>query len=232
MFGVNAYPGRTYPQLAERKNTDPDVGGRYGPAELPSRVLVKVPAPGPPPHRTFDGGGDPWGITGVSVPIRQRSGVVVVYSGTTPGTMDSADANPENNLFHDTIPWSRPFFPNQGPVSAFMNPTQQPSWSANRTVESDAPVSPIPISRHRIDNFTIRHQYGRDRQLFPLWGTRRPLSGMTVQGQRWAAQAKTVNPYFPRLTQYGLAGSYGQTTRTLATAPVNSPSGGGGFGAY
>jgi hypothetical protein len=163
---------------------------------------------------------------------QNRGGVVVEMDNASPGRQYFGLTDSE--LFHDTIAWRRPLYPNNGPVGAFHSPTQQPSWTANRTVEADAPVSPIPISRHSMKWFTIRTQYGADRQLFPLWGTRRPLSGMTVQGQRWAAQAKTMNPYFPRLTAYGLAGSYGQTTTTLPTQPVNVPGGGptNAFGAY
>jgi hypothetical protein len=221
MQGTNAYPSRSYPGQRAVPTPDPAVGGACGPADLPARVLVNFRHPGPssPPH---SGKG--------SIAQRQRSGAVVVMPGRSPGEQYYGEV--QNEVFHGTIAWNRPTFTNNGPVAAYHNPTQMPSWSSNRVVEADAPVSPIPVSRHRMTAFTLREEYGSTRQFFPLWGTRRPLSGMNVQGQRWAAQAKTMNPYFPALTAYGLAGSYGQTTPTLKTGPVNAPGPNNAYGAY
>jgi hypothetical protein len=218
-FGVNNLPSRTYPKVAARPNPDPSVGGASGPAALPARALVNYgyPYPVSVPH---SGKG----------PISNHRGPVVAAPKYSPGRQD--EAQDDNTVFHNTIRWSRPFFPNSAPVSMYAGATQQPSWTANRALRPGPPLSPIPIQRHRIDNFTVREQFGSDRQLFPLWGTRRPLSGRDIQGQRWADQAKTTNPYFNRLTVYGLAGSYGQTTKRLPTQPLNEPANATGMGAY
>jgi hypothetical protein len=221
MQGTNALPSRTYPELPAIEAADPAYGGAYGPAAIPARALVNYGQPGPssPPHS----GKGP-------IAQGQRSGLVVTYPGRSPGLQD--EGHVDNTVFHNTIKWSRPFFPNAVPVKDFSAPTHGPSWTANRVTDNAGPASAIPFSKHRIDNFTVREEYGSDRQLFPLWGTRRPLSGRTLQGVRWADQAKTQNPYMNRLTVYGLAGSYGQTTLVLPTQPLNQPANATGFGAY
>jgi len=221
MQGTNQYPSRTYPVFSAIPAEDPAVGGAYGAADLPSRVLIHYSAPGPssPPH---SGKG--------AIAQRQRGGAVVVMPGRSPGEQNIGEV--QNEVFHNSIRWNRPWWPNTGPLAAYTPPTQQPNWSYNEAVEAGMPQSPIPVSRHRQTAATNREEFGSTRQLFPLWGTRRPLSGMDLQGQRWAAQAKTMNPYMPKLTQYGLAGSYGQTTKTLQTEPVNAAGNATGFGAY
>ena len=222
MQGTNAYPSRSYPEWPAVPTPDPALGGARGPAALPSRILTHVLPAGPPSAPPFAGKGP--------IAQRQRSGAVVEMDKYSPGRQNLGQD--DNVVFHDTIAWSRPFFPNTGPVAQFSNPTQMPSWTANQAIEAGIPTTPIPHSKHRIDSFTVNEEFGSTRQLFPLWGTRRPLSGMSVQGQRWAAQAKTMNPYMPKLTSYGLAGSYGQTTKTLQTQPINSAGNATGFGAY
>jgi hypothetical protein len=219
--GTNAYPSRSYPEFEAMPTMDPALGGAYGPAAIPSRLLTNFRAPGPssPPHS----GKGP-------IAQRQRSGAVVIMPGRSPGEQNIGEV--QNEVFHDTIRWNRPFWPNSGPLAAYCPPTQMPSWTYNTAISAAGPQSAIPVSKHRQTAATIEEEFGSTRQLFPLWGTRRPLSGMDVQGQRWAAQAKTMNPYMPKLTQYGLAGSYGQTTKTLPTAPVNQASNQNAFGAY
>jgi hypothetical protein len=200
---------------------DPALGGQYGPAAIPSRLLTNFRAPGPssPPHS----GKGP-------IAQRQRSGAVVQMPGRSPGEQYYGEV--QNEVFHDTIAWHRPSWANTVPLGEYAPPTQMPSWSANKAFDAGAPSVPIPVSNHRQVADTIPESFGTTRDLFPLWGTRRPLSGMDLQGQRWAAQAKTMNPYMPKLTNYGLAGSYGQTTKVLQTQPVNAAGNATGFGAY
>lgn len=221
MQGTNAYPSRSYPEMEAMPTMDPALGGAYGPAAIPSRLLTNFRAPGPsaPPHS----GKGP-------IAQRQRSGVVVTMPGRTPGEQYYGEV--QNETFHNTIRWNRPFWANTAPLAAYCPPTQQPSWTYNTAVAAAGPTASIPVSKHKQTAATINEEYGSTRQLFPLWGTRRPLSGMDVQGQRWAAQAKMMNPHMDNLTVYGLAGSYGQTTKTLQTAPVNQPSNQNAFGAY
>jgi len=156
--------------------------------------------------------------------------MVVSMPGRSPGEKNIGEV--QNEVFHETIGWHRPMWPNGGPLAAYSPPTQQPSWTYNTVVEAAKALSPIPVSRHRQTAATIPESFDTTGKLFPLWGTRRPLSGMDLQGQRWAAQAKTMNPYMPKLTNYGLAGSYGQTTKVLQTQPVNQAGNATGFGAY
>jgi len=221
MQGTNAYPSRSYPENGAMPTMDPALGGAYGPAAIPSRLLTNFRAPGPssPPHS----GKGP-------IAQRQRSGAVVIMPGRSPGEQNIGEV--QNEVFHNTIRWNRPFWPNTAPLAAYMPANHQPNWTYNNGNPPVQPMAAIPVSKHRQTAATINEEFGPTRILFPLWGTRRPLSGMDVQGQRWAAQAKTMNPYMPKLTRYGLAGSYGQTTQTLQTAPVNAASNQNAFGAY
>ena len=221
MQGTNAYPSRSYPELEAMPTMDPALGGQYGPAAIPSRLLTNFKPPGPssPAHS----GKGP-------IAQRQRSGAVVEMAGRSAGLQNIGEV--QNEVFHDTIRWNRPFWPNTAPLAAYAPANHQPNWTYNNGQGGQVPLSSIPVSKHRQTADTINEEYGSTRQLFPLWGTRRPLSGMDVQGQRWAAQAKMMNPYVDKLTRYGLAGSYGQTTQTLATQPVNAASNQNAFGAY
>jgi len=220
--GTNGYPSRTYPEYPTVPTPDPALGGAHGPAAIPARILTNYPPPGPPSSPPHSGKGP--------IAQRQRGGLVVSMPGRSPGEQNIGEV--QNEVFHETIPWHRPWWANWGPVAAFHTPTQQPSWTANSTVVAGPPRSPLPYDRHRQTAATVVEEFGTSRDLFPLWGTRRPLSGMDLQGRRWAAQAKTMNPHPYQLSVYGLAGSYGQTTKVLQTQPVNQAGNATGFGAY
>ena len=226
---TNAYPSRTYP---EEPATDAQSfqGGARGPAALPSRITTRV-LPAPPGMV-----GGAWGPEGMGpIPAspggsRRRAPVSAIPQ--VPQQRHQFD----NTYDHQTIPWSRPVYDNIAGRDGYKPPTQLPSWTANEVPDPCGPKSAVPFDRKRIDSFTQREEYGSTRQFFPVFAipnTRRPASGMNQNLRRSGAQARTGNPWQPLLTQYGLSGSYGLTTRVLKTAPVNQPSAvASPFGAY
>jgi hypothetical protein len=243
---TNTLPSRTYPQIQGRDENEFQ-GGARGPAALPSRILFSPPAA--PPNLTGGQRGilgtlatvfsralavkDPPGLAGpVSIEARTgREATQVRRSAPWVGPKYSpgnqAHGQADNTYDHDTIGWSRPYYPNAAGLATFRAPVPLPSWSANTATAPTRPTVPIPISHKRIDSFTINEEYGSTRQLFPLYGQRRPDSGITQMLKNRATQAKTSNPWNVLLTRFGLAGSFGSQTPTLATAPVTATPGGG-----
>lgn len=230
---TNAYPSRTYPSPhSPHTNDDRDtaafVGGQRGPAAIPSRSVPNpgnYPAPYDPRIRDFNVVGQNGAIgdgTGQQGPVLQHRGAFVEDAGAP--RMDFG-----LELGHNQIPWSRPTYPNVQGLMEFRSPTQMPSWTANRATEADAPASPIPVQKKHIGQFTVRKEYGSTNQFFNNGSLQQFVaglpSGMNQQGRRWIRQAKWKNPWLINRAEYGTAGSFGQTTRTLATAPTNLPGG-------
>ena len=97
-------------------------------------------------------------------------------------------------------------------------------------------MSPIPVQRKKIGNFTVRRPFGdtSSGELFRNGSLADFVAGisqgMNMQGRRWLRQSKTHNPTLLNRSNYDTAGSYGQTTVALATQPVNTP--GSNYGAY
>lgn len=221
MEGTVTLPSRTYPKVPGNPTADLR-GGARGPAALPARIDTDFPIPGPPTA------GGAFGV----VADTRRSAAIVSSAGRSPGVQ--MFGHPDNEVFHDTINWRRFFFPNDAGAKTFRPPTPQPSWSANGE-SVPYPITPVPSGRKHITWGTTREEYGSTRQ---FWGDGHRnrggdiLSSSQVQRPRWRAQAKTANPWPVLLTRYGLAGSYGSTTRQLATAPQNAVAGSPGMGAY
>lgn len=208
--GVTAeVPSRTFPALGTTEAYVDYTGGARGPEALPSRVAnPRLARPAPPDLRR----GGPIG------PVPIHRGACVEDAGA-PRLLATGE------LGHDSLPWSRPVYPNIQGRLQYHPPTTQPSWTANRVSAASVPASPIPVSRKRIANFMVREEYGSTRQLFPggslagfIAGIQR---GIDVEGKGWLARSKMRSPKFPRLSVWGQAGSYGQTTKVLPTAPSN-----------
>lgn len=217
----NAYPSRA---LAEYGTSDsfrdmPNdwVGGARGPAALPSRTTVPN---GPAPAQALRG---PYG------PISYHRGAYIEDAGAPRLYYDSV-------LGHGDIPWHRPTYANSAGRNQFHAPTDQPSWTANATQTETTPSSPIPVQNKHIGSFTVREEYGSTRQFFDGRSLAEFVAsikvGMDQQGRRWLAQAKTRNPWQPNLSNWGAAGSYGQTTSVLPTQPANVPASYNQYGAY
>ena len=208
--GVTAeVPSRTFPRLGTTTQTPDLEGGARGPEALPSRVAnprLSRPAPADP---------RPGGQVG---PVSNHRGAFVEDAGA-PRLLATGE------LGHDLLPWSRPVYANVAGRLGYHAVTSQPSWSANRVATAGMPASPIPNSTKRIANFMVREEYGSTRQLFPgtsLAGyVSRIQKGINQEGRGWVARSKMRGPKFPRLSVWGQAGSYGQTTQTLPTAPTN-----------
>ena len=210
---TNAYPSRTFPRGVAAW-VQSFQGGARGPAALPARILFSPPAA--PPNMA---GGQVGPNTEASPYGDIRRAPAWVGARWSPGNQQYGQA--DNTYDHDTIEWSRPYYPNAAGLAGYLTPTAMTSWTANAPASaSDQPTVPIPISHKRIDSFTINEEYGSTRQLFPLWGTRRPDSGIVQSLRNRAVQAKTSNPWNVLLTRFGLAGSYGSSTPTLPTQPV------------
>lgn len=209
----NALPGRGYPEFGTntsfRDTPDDWVGGARGPAALPSRTTVFTrPAPA-----DMRGG---W------------EGTISYHRGAYVEDAAAPRLNFTNVLGHGDIAWRRPMYANVAGLHGYHPPTQMPSWTAN-SESTPGPVVPIPVSNKRITNWTNRPEYGQTNQRFNTgslaeW-VRGLQDGMNVQGKRWLVQAKTHNPRLYNLQRYGVAGSYGQTTKILNTAPQNVPTG-------
>jgi hypothetical protein len=243
----NFYPGRGYPEAgsdAYRDMPNDFVGGARGVAALPSRTDPITPAGGgPAPQdpriagfnqvgeggRESDGSGQQGPLWGTGSPMGVRRAPSVEDAGAPRICFD--------NVFgHGTVPWSRPFYANAAGLQSFHSPTQQPSWSANSALQADSPVSPIPVQRKKIGNFTVRRPFGdtSSGELFRNGSLADFVAGisqgMNMQGRRWLRQSKTHNPTLLNRSTYDTAGSYGQTTVALATQPVNTP--GSNYGTY
>jgi len=217
----NSLPGRGRPLFGSNDwaHDVPDefTGGARGPAALPSRATVYN---GPAPSQR---------LIGADGPISFHRGEFVEDAGAPRLSFDGV-------LGHGSIPWSRPTYANASGRMQFRPPTQMPSWSADAAVVPSGPTVPIPVSAKHIGSFTVREEYGSTRQLFDGRSLAEFVasitSGMDSQGRRWLAQAKTRNPWQPNLSAYGPAGSYGQTTKVLATAPTSVPAAYDEYGAY
>lgn len=216
----NALPSRGRPSYGTntryRDLTD-TVGGARGPAALPSRTTTFArPAPPSP------GGGAYGAISFHRGPMVEDAGAPRVDFSQT--------------FLHGTIPWSRPVYANHAGVLGYHPPTQMPSWTADAAVVPSGPLVPIPVQNKRIANFTVRHQFGSTRELFNTGSLAQFVSeinnGMFLQGRRWLRQAKTANPWLKNLSAWGAAGSFGQTTAVLPTAPTNVPWASSGMGVY
>jgi hypothetical protein len=224
---ANIYPGRGYPQAGSNSGSMREVpaewvGGARGPSGLPSRTINS-----PPPASAA-----PWPLKGAHGPNSHHRGPFIEDAGAPRLCYD--------NIFgHTTIPWSRPTYANRAGLASYRPPTQQPSWTANTDIYALHPTVPIPVQNKRIGSFTVRRPYGDNssgtefngRSLAPFVDAL--PTGMNMQGRRWLRQSQTANPHLVNRATYGTAGSYGQTTRTLATQPSNLPAVvGNGMGAY
>lgn len=193
------------------------VGGARGPAALPSRSITSNgPAPAEP-------------LIGPSGAVSFHRGIMVEDAGAPRLSFDGV-------LGHGSIAWSRPVYSNAEGVMRYHPPTQMPSWTANSDVAAGPPTSSIPVQTKRIANMTVREEYGSTRELYNNGSLATFVAsiqvGTDVQGRRWLSQRKTMNPWQPNLSVWGPAGSYGGTTRVLATAPSNVPMGYATYGAY
>lgn len=244
----NAYPGRGYAEYGTNDSYRDSVdwsGGARGPAALPSRVLVpNGPAPVDPrlARDAAPGTRSGWHSdtatrdgTGAQGPLAPLG----VGTRRSP-TIEDAGAprlNFDNVFGHGTVPWSRPTYPNIAGQATYHAPTQMPSWSANAAPQVDRPTSAIPFSHKRIGSFTVRRPFGDNSAGIQFkTGSLADFvdglpTGMNQQGRRWVSQSKTANPHLVNLTDYATAGSYGQTTQSLATLPSN-PQATNPYGAY
>jgi hypothetical protein len=204
--GIVAFPRTATPDAPPGEQWIAPVGGQHGAADIPSRNTTAFPVP--PPASA--------GGTGGPVPIKRRGPWI------NTGTIDRPQVG--NEFGHMSIAWSRPYFPNDAGVLGYIPPTQLPNWTANAVPSVDNPnIKEIPISYKRIDSATVNQEFGSTRELFPWPNIRAIIQPRNaVQRARWRASAKTSNPYSPRLSVWGLAGSYGQTTLTLNTGPISS----------
>jgi hypothetical protein len=225
-FGSGGMPNN-YPSRAEALDGTnnyyrdlPDwVGGARGPAALPSRTTtINGPAPAQAIH-------------GAQGPISYHRGDYIEDPGAPRLYFD-------NVLGHGDISWSRPTYANMAGRSMYHSPTQQPSWTANTDLQQDGPTVPIPVQNKHIGNFTVRRPYGDNSSgmEFKTGSLAQFVAsiqvGMNQQGKRWLSQAKTHNPWQPNLSNWGPAGSYGQTTSVLKTQPTFVPASYDEYGAY
>jgi hypothetical protein len=245
---ANTLPGRGYPMEPGAPNFLPAVGGARGPAAIPGRGVFSPPTPG---VATAGGAYGPSPIT--------RREPVVVQPGRSPGLQNTVY---DNGLLHSSIAWSRPRYENADGLNTYRPPTQQPNWTYDSALQAMIPLVPVPVQEKSIANFTVRKPFGdtstgelsdasygkppgvpialpyygtpgSPTYPTPSWMVRRPASGGRQQRRRWAAQAKTRSPLVVNLTRWGQAGSYGQTTTVLSTAPSNVPApSGSAFGSY
>lgn len=219
----NAYPSRglaeygTNPNFRDMPNDW--VGGARGPAALPSRATVwNGPAPS-------------------TLPAHGANGPVSVHRGAFIEDAGAPRLSFDNVLLHKSIPWNRPVYANAAGRMGY-HPATRMSWTANSIDTTEGPRSPIPVQTKRIGNFTVRKPFGDtgSGMLFRNGSLAQFVAsiqvGMDSQGRRWLSQAKTRNPWQPNLSNWGPAGSYGQTTRTLQTQPANIPTSYTTYGAY
>jgi len=223
------------------------VGGARGPAALPSRTAAFGGAGDrPAPRDTRIGGFAQVSQGGRLSDSTGEQGIISYHRGIMVEDAGAPRLYYDNELYHNHLPWSRPYYANvQGQLN-YAPPTQQPSWSSNSDVVPPlAPTVPIPFTKKKIGNFMVRPPYGNTSSgmLFTeAWNKGQPLTGWVnklrsqsgfVQGRRWIAQAKTHQPTLVNLAKYAMAGSYGQTTTSLDTAPTNTPGGGANpYGSY
>ena len=217
----NSYPGRGRAQFGTNDTAhdvaDEFTGGARGPAALPSRTVV------------YNGPAHSQPLLGADGPISLHRGEFVEDAGAPRLDFDGV-------LGHGRIAWSRPRYANVSGRMQYRAPTQMPSWSADAAVVPSGPTVPIPVQEKSIASFTVREEFGSTRQFFDGRSlaefVRSIQVGMNAQGIRWLAQAKSRNPWQPNLSAYGPAGSYGQTTKVLATAPTTVPAAYDEYGAY
>lgn len=216
----NFLPGRGYPIFGSDVNRDmPDdwVGGARGVVATQARVIE---GGAPAPSQRLEG----------------AHGTVSFHRGSFVEDAGAPRLDYDNVLGHGDIPWSRPTYNNVAGKLGYNPPTQMPSWSADSAVVPGLPSVPVPYSKKHIGSFTVRHQYGSTREIF-YNGSLAPFvaglpSGMDQQGRRGRAQSKTRSPVLYNRAKYGTAGSYGQTTRTLPTAPSNVVASNSPYGPY
>jgi hypothetical protein len=150
------------------------------------------------------------------------------------------------------IEWVRRYFDNLAGQNLFQAYGQStPDWTSN--AEQSAPVRPlvpIPFNRKRVNWGGYRRTYAVDEQLFDQltdrahpWPIQKPMQLRVRTSTRQPIQR---TPYFPKLTSYTPAASYGQTTRSivspkltnlllgnLAPAATQNPQvSGGAYGSY
>jgi len=245
---ANQYPGRGYPQ-EHGSVMGPAVGGAHGPSAIPSRLADPgATLPAPPAAA-----GGAWGPS-----ARTRREPALVMPGRSPTVQQHQF---DNELLHSTIRWSRPRYENEAGRDEYMPPTQQPSWTYDSALQALVPLAPIPVQQKSINPHTVSKSFGDtstgqlSRASYgkvpgvpvrlkwygqpgsptyptPSWMVRRPQSGSVQRNRRWSRQAKWQPPLVSNLTRWGQAGSYGQTTKTLPTAPVNQPAGSGQGATY
>lgn len=207
--GPIALPGATHPVEPARPVVGPQPGG-IGLADLPARAIVSYPPP-PPAY----GGEHGPALTSPAL----SSGGYIGGARRSPAENDVAlpEVEAANTLGHNSIAWSRPVFPNVAGVAEYVPPTGGTSWSANATIMASAkPTVPIPWSAKRVDNATVREEYGSTRALFPWPALRaRRQSGIALGNAGRRKQAQTTPPYFDRLTVYQAASAYGLSTQVL-----------------
>lgn len=210
--GVTAeVPSRTYPQQGTTTPAPDYTGGARGPAAIPSRATKPVPPAKPQ--------------------MTNPRGPVAIHRGTFVEDAGAPRLLATGEFAHDLLPWNRPRYRNVQGRLRYVPPVDVvPSWTANRpNAPALVPAVAIPVGTRSIANFMVRETFGADRQLFPggsLAGfVSRIQRGLSLEGRGWARRAKFTNPITTNLSTYGHAGSYGQTTRTLLTAPTNLPVG-------
>lgn len=218
--GPNAQPSRGRPEYGTNdtyRDLPEFVGGQRGVVALPSRTIVAVPpAPAQP-------------LVGPHGPVSAHRGAFVEDAGAPRLEWGGV-------LGHGHIPWARPVFANRQGLDDYVPPVPAPSWTADVPGYPVAPAVGIPVSNKRLPNMTVREEFGSTRERFNTSQIRQFWAsiqvGRDVQGRRWLKQAKTQSPWQPNLSVYGPAGSYGQTTKVLPTAPSNVPPSYSSMGAY
>ena len=226
----NLLPGRGFPEFGSATYRDMAdwTGGARGPAALPSRSIATVgngPAPVDPRIRR-DLNGNDWHTDTVTIDGTGAQGPVSYHRGAYVEDAGGPRLYFDGTLGHGDIPWSRPTYGNVAGQAGYHAPTRM-SWTANHIDATAGPASPIPVSRKHIGNFTVRRPFG-DTSSGELFRTG-PLDGFVrgiqknVQGRRWVKQSKTHSPTLLNRSTYNMAGSYGQTTKTVPTSPTNLP---------
>ncbi len=218
---VNAYPGRGLPEYGSEDDSGRGGfgGGARGPAALPSRTTVANGPAAPEP------------LIGAHGTISYHRGDFIEDAAAPRLYFDGV-------YDHGAVPWRRPTYANAAGRLGYHAPTHRTSWTANDIAVDEVPRSPIPVQNKRITNFTVRRPFG-DTSTGQLFNGKSLadyvasiMVGMDQQGRRWLSQAKTKNPWQPNLSSWGAAGSYGQTTTVLDTAPANTPASYNQYGAY
>jgi len=112
------------------------------------------------------------------------------------------------------VVYDREAVPNIGPITDFAPPRDGPTdWTLNASEETrTSPASPVPWSRRRVQ-LTFYSIYENALQAI-YWPRDRMQQGGPHHGGQGAG-AEMIHPYFPRLTRFRQAGSFGQQTEEL-----------------